>query len=192
MLRNWAIAEATNVRRWDDLKEFVSGEVLEKLETGNYDSLAEGEWHQLEQMIAQFRRPLLEGLLRLRPQWYLGDLASSHLSEIRVIKYQPFVQVAPSRTLGDFVAFLEKGGSLPNDPAFAENVKRIRTAFKIEMMRGRPILVSAELSGSSYYLVEGYSRLSAMLLGQRAGTPMIEAIPVMLGATARINEWIWY
>jgi hypothetical protein len=193
MLKDWAIAEASNESRWTDLqkvKPVVPKETLEKVKAGTVNKISEQEWANLVQAIKGFRSPLLAGLLPLVSYWYTGELATNQLKNLRIIKYLPFWEIAPSQEFVEVVKALEQHRHI-NDAGFLNNVERLKGKFQPSRMLGRPILVSRDAVGP-YTVVEGYTRLSVMLLRQLEGTRCESSVTIILGVSERIEEWNWY
>jgi len=45
----------------------------------------EAEWESVEDVIAQLRAPLLDGLLQLQPRWYEGELPIEAVAQMRIM-----------------------------------------------------------------------------------------------------------
>jgi hypothetical protein len=111
MLRAWAMAEVTNPRWAHNLAGMGwSSELQAKMKADDWAALTEAEWEIVEDVIAQLRAPLLDGLLQLQPRWYEGELAVEAVAQMRIMAYPPFVANAPSRRLVD-LAEVERGAS---------------------------------------------------------------------------------
>lgn len=148
------------------------------MEAGKWEALSEPEWQMLESAIAEFRQPLLAGLLALQPDWYEGELPIEAVAEMRIVKYQPFAQKAPSGRLVD-LAGAERG-----------DAPRGHGEFIRKSMVGLPIAVGRNLAGP-LTLVEGYTRCCRALRDYRTG--LFDGLPIamVVGVADRIAEWSW-
>lgn len=187
MLRNWALAEVASVRRWKYLNSVLPSGILEKAGRGDH-WYSEDEWQKLVEMIRSFRAPLLDGLLQLEIEWYEGNLPTVELKDLEMMNWSPFVSLAGSRKLIDLVQAFQEGKMPPKHHEFAENLSRIQKEFRLEMMWGKPIVVS-QSEQPPYILIEGFTRLSAMLLNLSTGQSYRQDIPVILGISDRLDEW---
>lgn len=187
MLRDWAFAEATSIRRMPYLKKTLGETLLEKLKTADASLISEPEWESLEAMIRKNRAELLDGLLNIEIEWFRGDLSVSDLKELRIMNWEPFVTLAPSRNLVDLVRAFERGEMPPRHHEFAANLQRIKENFAIEKMKGRPIFVGRSKE-PPYILVEGFTRLSALLLGGIR----VNLLPIILGVSRNIERWKFF
>ncbi len=188
MLRNWAIAEASSIRRWRDIHNNLPQDTAEKINKKNYKQLTPTDHNALEEMIVQIRAPLLKGLLPIKPQWYKGYLSSEDLMELEMMNWPDFVNLANSRRLLDLVKAFEEGKMPNNHHEFAANLDRIRDDLNLSNMVGSPIILSRS-KNPPYYLVEGFTRCSAILMNMREGKFTEEQIPIMLGVSDRFDEW---
>jgi hypothetical protein len=189
VLRSWALAEFSNPERWTDLPRLVRAEVIQQLRDGGVPT-DENDWSALVAAIQSFRQPLLQGLLPLQIQWHSGELTIKDLSGLRVIAYQPFVQAASAGTVGDLVSVFDRGGEVDGGK-YNANVHRISAAFDEMKIRGRPIIVAPSAT-DPLYLVEGYTRCSAMVHEYRVDHLSGQMrVPVFVGVTPRLFEWDW-
>lgn len=85
MLVVWAVAEASSIRRWKYLKDALPKETSDKLIKKEYDSLSPEDFNNLINIIKQARAPLLDGLLKINPKWYLGKLSIKDYKNILII-----------------------------------------------------------------------------------------------------------
>jgi hypothetical protein len=178
MLRAWAMAEVTNPR-WAHNLAGVGwpSELQAKMKADDWAALTEAEWESVEDVIAQLRASLLDGLLQLQPRWYEGELAIEAVAQMRIMAYPPFVANAPSRRLVD-LAEVERGAS-SGPPEFLR-----------AYMVGTPIAV-APVVGGPFTLVEGYTRCCRALRDWNSARFDGLPIPMLIGVTERIGEWSW-
>jgi hypothetical protein len=190
VIRNWALAEAVSIRRLPYLKDILSEETYEKLDSGDIEALNEKDWIQLEAMILKSRADLFNELLRLHLQWKKALLSQDDISNLLMMKWPPFMELAGSNRLKDLVEAFERGEMPPEHHEFAANLERIKNDFSFQKMNGMPILVANTESGP-YYLVEGFTRLSALLLRLKSGNLEATDIPVIVGI-GNIKSWPYY
>ena len=187
MLRSWALAESSSVRRWKYIKDILPTEILNKVQN-NQQNFSEEEWIKLEEMIRYFRSPLLNNLLNIEMEWYKGVLPTSGLKDLEMMKWQPFIDLAGSRKLRDLVEAFLDGKMPPNHIEFAANLEKLEKNFDINKMSGDPVVVSRSIE-PPYMLVEGFTRLSALLLNILENKLHGREIPVILGVSSRLEEW---
>lgn len=188
MLRTWAIAEASSVRRWKDIKNLLPKETLSKIKNKQFTKLSEDDYKALEQMITQFRSPLLGGLFRLKPDWWKGYIEIKDLESSKMMNWPPFVDLAGSNNLSDLIDEFEKGNYPPNHKEFEANLNRVRRSLKIKEMMGAPIFV-ANNKTTPPHLIEGFTRCSAILMNFRSGKLKNNKIPIILGLSKHLKDW---
>jgi hypothetical protein len=187
---DWAIAELDSARFGAGLSSFMTVELQTKVRAGERDALTQSDWDSLKDAVTNFRKPILLDLLRFPTIWYQGELDSSDLPGVRIMNYERHVKIAPSRTLSDFAAALDAGrNSGEND--FGGNYRKVRAAFRVDRIRGRPILVGEAKSGP-FILLEGYTRMTVMTSLSREGKFSSQPIPVLFGVCRRLKEWYLY
>jgi len=187
MLRHWALAETASIRRWKYLENMLPQKILDKVRVDDFD-FTNGEWQKLVLMIRSFRSPLLDGLLLLQFEWYEGVIPVNELDQLEMMNWPPFAGLAGSRKLVDLALAFQEGKMPPGHHEFAENLDWLRSDFQIDKMKGRPILVGKS-NEPPYMLVEGFTRMSALLLNLLEGNTMSEDMPIVLGTSRRIGEW---
>lgn len=187
MLRNWALAEVASIRRWKYLGDVLPPEIL-KMAQQERSEFSEQEWKMLVEMIRNFRAPLLDSLLPLKLEWFEGELSIEELKKLEIMNWPPFVGLAGSRKLVDLVQAFQQGKMPPNHHEFAENLERIQQNFRMSSMQGKPIVVSRSKE-PPYILVEGFTRLSAMLLNILDGKSYKVDAPIILGVSEQLSEW---
>jgi len=80
------MAEVTNPR-WAHNLAGVGwpSELQAKMKADDWAALTEAEWESVEDVIAQLRAPLLDGLLQLQPRWYEGELPIEAVAQMRIM-----------------------------------------------------------------------------------------------------------
>ena len=187
MLKNWALAEVDSVRRQKYLSGILPESLIQKISQEQYE-FTQDEWQILIKMIKSTRSQLLNDLLKLDVEWYEGKLPMQELKDLEMMNWPPFVNLAGSKRFLDLVNAFREGKMPPNHHEFAENLERIRKELKIENMKGKPIVLSRS-DKPPYSLVEGFTRLSAMLLNILDGKSYEVEISVILGVSRRLDEW---
>lgn len=187
MLRNWALAEVVSIRRQKYLHGILPERLVQKI-LDRQSEFTEDEYKYLTEMIRSTRAELLNGLSGLNVEWYEGRLPVDELKDLEMMNWPPFVNLAGSKRFLDLVNAFREGKMPQNHHEFAENLERIRKELKIEDMKGKPIVLS-QSTEPPYILVEGFTRLSAMLLNMLDGKSYEVGIPVILGVSKRLSEW---
>ncbi len=187
MIRNWAIAEASNSQRHVALQNMPK-RIEKLLATQQFDKLTPKQWELLEKRIKEFRSYFFDGLLKLNVTWYKGHLKSQDISHLEILKWPDFLAIAQSRKFLDLVIALENGQHPPENEAFITNLERISSDFSIARMSGAPILVASSKK-PPYYLIEGFTRCSAILMNHRKGIFTEQYIPVIIGVTDELDQW---
>ena len=185
MIWQWAYAEYES-ERFGKLYGLPT-EIKQKLASNNSNELTPGERIALRAQVLGVRGPLLKGLVGLGVRWHTATFDHSDLSDIIIMNWPPFVAIASSRKLSDFVAMLDKGVSPPNDE-FLNTYRKMKARFSLTDMHGSPILVSKTTDGP-YILVEGYSRLTALTSKHETGVLKEVTFPVVLGVSQNLQGW---
>lgn len=191
MLRDWALAEASSERRIPYVRTYLTDEVIRKVTSQKASDLSEKELENLEQMILKERSDLLSDLLKLNVEWHRGNLPLKEVEGLRIMDWPPFVNLVESRGLVDLVRAFQAGKMPPNHHGFETNLHKMKAGFSFDKMVGTPILV-ARSKEPPYVLIEGFTRLSAMLLNVFDGIQYVEALPVILGVSQRLDEWDYF
>ena len=187
---NFAVAESDSTRYAAHYIRQLSRRTLRAVLTDSRDGLTEQDWDELQKAVVGLRAPLITQLVQLGTRWFLGGLMLGVKTEVRMINYAPFVQLAPSRKLADFVHELDRGAEIPGDPSFANNYRTLRSVFDSARVRGRPVLV-AEQEAGPFTEIEGLTRLSIMLSKRAHDAPPDTEVPILWGMCERLSEWNW-
>lgn len=185
---NWAAAELDSTRWGEAFRYWLTPELQSKVSSGRRQDLNDADWEKLRAAVLNVRAPILLDLLRLGCQWYVGELDWSELSGLRIMNYEPHVRLAPSRTLPDFAEALDSGENPFGEEKFGSNYRATRAAFRPDEVKGRPILVSENPSGT-FTMLEGYTRLAVMTSLGKAGRLDPRPIPIVLGVCPRLKDW---
>ena len=186
---NFICAEA-NSSRYGAAYTDLTPRLLDLVKRGKHAEVADEEWPVLKAAVIRLRRPLTEQVVELGTDWYEGALPSPALESIRLLNYSPFVQLAPSRTLGEFVAALDAGKDPPGDEGFAQNYRRFRAEYDPARVVGRPVLVGPKIVGP-YTEIEGLTRMCTLISKRRAGEPISAEVPVLVGVCLQFDQWHW-
>jgi hypothetical protein len=185
MIWQWARAENQS-DRFGPLY-CLSTAIRQQLVSDNPSVLTPQDRATLKSEVLRIRGPLLRGLIRLCACWYTTVFELQDLARVETMYWPPFVAIAPSRKLNDFVAALDKGISTPNDD-FLNTYRRMRAKFSIREMHGHPIFVSETDSGP-YILVEGYSRLTSLNSQYMNGELSLGTFSAVLGICPNLRDW---
>ncbi|MGD0257257.1 MAG: hypothetical protein ABSB90_05180 [Thermoplasmata archaeon] len=134
-----------------------------------------------------YRGGFIQPFLDLKPEWHWAEVDIEGVAELRSTEQPGFLELAPNLDLGTMVASLEAGKET-SDGSFARRYKELRTDFLPPAVRGRPILVAKAETGP-FTVMEGTTRLCAMLGLHRAGAEVEAAILVYLAVTPLRDEW---
>ena len=186
----WARAESESTWYGPSYLASLSTRLLARLDSNDREGLVDEDWNDIERAVLAVRVGYLTGLIELGVKWYSGKLAVSDLQNVRLIRHDPFLQVAPSRLLSEFVARLEMGND-PPDSDFGPHYREMRSRFDPNRMRGFPILVS-EAKAGPYLEVEGLTRMAVLLSRLSRGERVPPRIGVMVGVCPRLPEWQWF
>lgn len=186
----WARAESDSERYGASFLGSLSGRLIARLDSNTWEGLDDADWTDIERAVLAIRGQYLSSLLELGVKWYSGKFMTSDLQDVRLIQYAPFLHVAPSRMMSEFVAELDGGNDPPGDP-FGPHYRKVRSRFEPNRMRGSPILASETRTGP-YLEVEGLMRMAILLSRLKRGEPVPPRITVMVGVCPRLPEWRWF
>jgi hypothetical protein len=152
-------------------------------------SLSDQDWEALREAILSTRSDIVQPLLDLGIEWFLGELRSTDWAKLRVMNLRIFTDIEPSRSLGELASALD-AGAVPRiwDPS---RYPRLRSEFELAKMHGLPIVVSERPTGP-YTLIEGTTRMCILVSKVRKGELDVAQIPLLLGVSPRIGEWEFY
>jgi hypothetical protein len=186
---NFICAEANSVRYGGNYAD-LPPRLLDLVTQGRHDELFAADWPIVKAAVIRLRRPLTEKVVELGTGWYEGTLPSASLESVRLLNYAPFVQLAPSRSLGEFVTALDSGKDPAGDEGFGRNYRRFRAEYSPTKVVGRPVLVGPRLAGP-YTEIEGLTRLCSIVSKGRAGDSVPTEVPVLLGVCLQFDQWQW-
>lgn len=188
VLLEFAVAEVVSPCLGPGFARAVGDEFrLERLQT-----LPISEWTENDRAAAirgvLGTRPGYADVVADRPQeWFSAATPVGELGEVRVIDHRPFVDIARSRRLADFVEALDEGADTQGDD-FGEKYHKLRPVFDPAKMRGRPILV-AQTDKGPFVEAEGLGRISCLYSMLRKCESVPSSLAVLVGLGPRIEEW---
>ena len=162
-------------------------EICQTLTTGHRRLLTAGDWYRIERTFDRVRGPSLGGWRDLHPEWYTTSFAMHELASARTLRYGPFLRIAPSRRLDDFVTCLDSGVEVPGRE-FSTRYRLLRKNFRWSQMRGVPVLGADRICGP-YVVLEGLSRCSVLLSRSLRERDVPRRIDALLGVTRRAKSW---
>ena len=186
---NFIAAEA-NSSRYGGYYADLPPRLLDLVKGGAHEEISDAEWPVLKAAVIRLRRPLVEQVVELGTDWYEGTLASPSLDAVRVLNFAPFVRLAPSRRLREFVTALDAGKDPPGDEGFGKNYRRFRANFDPAKIVGRPVLVAPNL-GVPYTEIEGLTRMCTFISKRRAGDAVPPQVPALVGVCMQFDQWQW-
>jgi hypothetical protein len=187
---NFARAEQDSPRFGPHYANVLSERLLERIRVDRKSELDSKDWRDLERAVRGLREPLVGQLLRFGTSWFTGGLPIEELPRVRLLNYAPFVDLAPTRELSEFVAGLDVGLVPTGEAAFAENYLRMRRSFDPRKLHGLPVLI-AEREGGPYTEIEGLTRMAVMTSRFLEGNSIGLRVEILLGMCHRFNEWAW-
>ncbi len=152
-------------------------------------TFSEEDWEALRKAVLSTRSPIVQPLIDLGTEWFLGELPSTEWREVRVMNLRIFIEFAPTRRLMELANALDDGAvplgwNLSNYP-------HLRSTFDLSMMHGDPIVVAERPTGP-YTLVEGVTRMCVLFSRQSHGEIEVARIPMLLGVCPRLGQWEFY
>lgn len=204
VLVNWAISEA-NSEGWRkkcicDEGLPLSPELRKKIsqDTVSYIDFSEEERQKLIGKINRCREMLLR-ILPTKIDWYKGNLFMEDLENLEMINWgsgrnaksgayeQSFVDFTGTKKLSDFINKLRAGMVPQGQKDFVDNLDKLRRNFQLEKMKGAPIILSKSKTNPPYRLMDGFTRISAILWNFKDGMPYEKIIPVFLGVSDQLD-----
>jgi len=185
---NFVVAELESARWGPRLRPRLEPSLLDRVRSGDFGTLSSEELRSLKTALLGHRGRFAELLLRPRTTWTVGRLRFDCLPKLRVIGEPDFVDRAPSRLLGEFAEATARGEPPIRD--FDEGFARLRSVFRIDRIRGLPIMV-AEKEVGPYTIAEGLTRICCLQLAGKSGVSRPESIAVILGVDPGLSRWPW-
>jgi hypothetical protein len=191
LLWNFAYSEIDSVSRHGDAWRAAVGPTLtQRLAISDSDRISVDDWSVIERTLLATRGWFLASLLALEPSWYSGVIELEQVGSIQVLRHPPFLSIAPSGRIGDFVRALDAGEDTPGD-RFAARYRALQPVFTPARARGRPVLVTPTLDGP-FTEIDGLTRLSILWSRRRSAPRWPTDLPVMLGVGPTIAQWPFY
>ncbi len=190
-LWNFAYSEVDSESRHGDAwRAQVGPRLLETLQRGARDELRPADWAVLCEVLCRVRGWYIPQLLATGVRWHRTRFPVKRLGEVRLIRHQPFLAIAPSCRLDEFVHALDAGGETPGD-RFAARYRRLRSGFLPERARGLPMLVATQPSGP-YTEVDGLTRMSMYLSRFQQGETVPASLELLVGLSEKLPEWPYF
>jgi hypothetical protein len=167
----------------------ISRELKDRILRDERATFTEQDWEALRRAVLSTRSSLVQPLIDLGTEWFLGALPSNAWGEVRVMNLHIFTDIAPTRRLSELATALDSG-AVPRvwNPS---NYPDLRSSFDLSMMHGDPIVVAERPTGP-YTLVEGTTRMCVLLSRRSRGEVEVTRIPMLLGVCPRLGEWEFY
>jgi hypothetical protein len=191
-LWQWAKAEAYSKRFGDKFNHPQIPNLKAALRSSQkLQDLSAMDLIHAKELTTQSRAYFLKDLLPLKPDWHICELQYEELPYIELPAYPPFLQLAPNRTLKQFVSKLEDGNKLlqenmidPDD--FDKHFHEMKRDFDPNKMNGLPILVGDTESGP-FQVIEGCLRLSTLTSLYLKRTEPNLKIEVLIGISPQLK-----
>ena len=185
----FAAAEVDSPRYGTAFENAIGRDAANRLRRATVDSWSDEDRRAARAGVWAIRSGYVAPLFSIGLSWRTARLGTDELADVRLIKFDRFIRIAPSRRLADFVRALDLGEYLLGDD-FGENYRRLKPVFDPTRMRGRPILV-ARNSDEPPTEVEGLTRMSCLLSRRFAGQTSPVDLVVVVGLSPRVVEWVW-
>jgi restriction system protein len=169
---DYAYAEMLEPGRWNPEAAQLAADVAQ---IGGPDRLSPEDRRNLVDRICQHREPMLGFLLRNPTKWFAGSFDVDAIGALRLTSWFEQPHFANARTIDELLESL--GGA-----TYA------KLDFRLDAMRGRPIIVSANLAGP-YCLIEGTTRCCEVVRLARRGEAPSATTPFVLGVCPNIHEY---
>lgn len=188
VLREWALTEALNEKRWFELIQLLPPPLQARLKKIPNTTLDENDNNALVKAILKFRERDMVPLLEQHFDWHRGNIPIKGLEQMSIMDWYRFTALSHSRRLVDLANAVDQGEFHPEDKPFADNVLRLVDNFDYDKMQGNLVAVS-ETESPPYRLLEGYSRACAMLILRKRGQFHETILPIVLGVSPRLSKW---
>jgi hypothetical protein len=167
----------------------ISNELRDRLLRDERSTFSERDWADLRNALLSTRSNIVRPLLEFEPVWFVGELPSTEWAALRVMNLRIFLTLAPSRRLDELTQALDQG-LFPTtwNPSL---YPRLRSSFDLTKMHGIPIILATQSTGP-YTLVEGTTRMCALLSKKRRDELQVEKVPMLLGVSPHFIEWEWF
>lgn len=167
----------------------ISPELRRRVMLDRRDTFSDRDLVSLRDALLSTRSDLVQPLLELDIEWLHGQLQSTKWEKLRFIDLRIFTEIVPDRSLGELAAALD-GGAVPRgwDPS---RYLSLRSEFEPDRMHGLPVVVSERPAGP-YTLIEGVTRMCALISKVRRGELDVFRIPFLLGVSPRIGSREFY
>jgi hypothetical protein len=140
-------------------------------------------------ILGQVRGMFILPLLAQTPRWFEATIQPSELSTHHATAGAWWGNLSPNWELRAFIDSFEAGQDTP-DGGFRAKVYELASKFDLTKQRGRPILVGSSEAGMLTVL-EGTTRLLAVLKRQRDGLDLPEWIPIYCGLSPQADQWMF-
>lgn len=183
----FAVAEFDSDRYGSFLLRRLSPKLTKLVQSGDKSVLTEGQWAELRTAVLGYRGGYIQSLIDLGVTWQCGRIPIGDCANVRLVRDDELLGLAPSRTLAELVDALDKVGSRSGG-GFATNYRLLRPIFDLTKAKGLPVLVCEERVGP-FTEVEGLTRLAVRYSFSIHGTQQAIPVYVLVGFCPRLREW---
>jgi hypothetical protein len=187
VMASFAAAELDSSEYGKAYKQLLSTETRTLLRSRALRYWSTQEQDAAISVLMAYRGGYIQPFLVLNPLWYRAEVEVERVAELRSTEQLGFRELAPNLDLGTMVTSLE-AGRVPSDGSFARRYRELRTNFLPPAVRGRPIIVAKSASGP-FTVMEGTTRLCAMLALHRRGEKVASPVSLYLGVTPLRDQW---
>lgn len=184
VLVTFAEAEVSS-SRWGPRYDLVlAADTVTRLRTLPADRWSPSDRNEAIRGLRSYRGGFIDPLLSLGGTWFEVMIGLRDLPDLQVT--DAFQGWGPDLRLTTIVGIIQQGGKGEDD--FTRNVQDVADHFDSARIRGRPVLVGSSRS-EPFTVVEGTTRLAAILLRSVTGNHVPVEIPAYIGIVPRLREW---
>jgi hypothetical protein len=134
------------------------------------------------------RGVMVRPLVGLEPEWWDAAVDLTELPACEATAGSWWGNLSPNWDLGSFIDSFEAGLDTP-EPGYRKKVYDLAASFDADSMVGRPILVGEKPGVGALTVLEGTTRLLALLKRKRDGRSVPVTVGTYTGFTPRIDNW---
>jgi len=182
-----AEVELSSARWGGQFDALLDPEVARRLRSTSASLWMQRDRELVNRAFDSYRGGFLRSITALGVTWTEATISPGEISLLRVTAGPWWGGLTPAWDLATLLAAINRGRDTP-DPTFSRGVRELTRSFDPAKVRGRPILVGQAAEGP-LTILEGTTRLLAVLSKFGAKQLVPAAIPVYVGLTPRFGEW---
>jgi hypothetical protein len=189
VLLSFVEAELDSPSRREGFVQAITTQGVESLLAEGPSKWPASQRQLLLYILGRIRGMFILPLLALTPQWFEATIQPSELSHHHSTAGAWWGNLSPNWDLGTFIDSFEAGLDTP-EGGFRAKVYELASSFDLARQRGRPILVGPS-EGGMLTVLEGTTRLLAILKRQRDGLDLPVSIPIYCGLSQQADQWMF-